>query len=162
MNMSSTTRSATADARDVLGRFATGVTVVTAAAPAGPAGFTCQSFTSLSLDPLLVSLAPARTSRTWPLIRAAGTFCVNVLAEDQRTVSDAFAGSTADRFGSVDWSPGPRGVPLLADACAWFVCELLTEYEGGDHTIAVARVRDFRAGTGDPLVFHHGRYRGLA
>ncbi|MEU6290940.1 flavin reductase family protein [Streptomyces sp. NPDC046988] len=162
MSTPSTVRPASAGARDVLGRFATGVTVVTAATPAGPAGFTCQSFTSLSLGPPLVSLAPARASRTWPLIRRAGTFCVNVLAEDQRAVSDAFARSAADRFASVHWSPGEAGVPVLAGACAWFVCELLTEYDGGDHTIAVARVLGSRAGTGDPLVFHHGQYRSLA
>ncbi len=79
--------------RDVLGHFASGVVVVTAAGPDGPLGFTCQSFASLSLDPPLVSFAPARTSTTWPRIREAGTFCVNVLADDQEALSVGFARS---------------------------------------------------------------------
>src|SRR3712207_8857094 len=73
--------------RDVLGHFASGVTVVTAQGDDGPIGFTCQSFSSLSLDPPLVAIAPARTSRTWPQLRALGRFCVNVLAEDQTELS---------------------------------------------------------------------------
>src|SRR5690349_13725737 len=91
--------------RDVLGHFVSGIVVVTAAGrdidtaagPTGPLGFTCQSFASLSLDPPLVSLSPARTSSTWPRIRAAGRFCVNVLSEDQEHYSEQFARSGADK-----------------------------------------------------------------
>src|SRR3712207_9239244 len=91
--------------RDVLGHFASGVTVVTAQGDDGPVGFTCQSFSSLSLDPPLVVIAPARTSRTWPRLRALGRFCVNVLAEDQSDLSARFARSSADRFAGVPWRP---------------------------------------------------------
>ena len=77
--------------RDVLGHFASGVTVVTAVTTEGPIGFTCQSFSSLSLDPPLVTFAPSRTSRTWPRLREIGRFCVNVLAERQDDVSTKFA-----------------------------------------------------------------------
>ncbi|MFF5499858.1 flavin reductase family protein [Streptomyces aquilus] len=150
--------------RDVLGHFATGVCVVTAAGPEGPVGFTCQSFVSLSLDPPLISFAPARTARTWPLIRAsAAAFCVNVLAEGQEHVGSAFARSGGDRFEGVRWSPGPGGAPLLAGACAWITCELVQEYDGGDHTIVIGRVTALDVEPSRaPLIFHRGRYRALA
>jgi flavin reductase (DIM6/NTAB) family NADH-FMN oxidoreductase RutF len=87
--------------REVLGHFASGVTVVTAMTTDGPIGFTCQSFSSLSLDPPLVAFAPARTSGTWSRLRAAGQFCVNVLAEEQSGLSQAFARSGTDKFAGV-------------------------------------------------------------
>ncbi|MDP9460798.1 MAG: flavin reductase family protein, partial [Actinomycetota bacterium] len=91
--------------RDVLGHFASGVTVVTAVTADGPIGFTCQSFSSLSLDPPLVAFAPARTSRTWPRLREIRRFCVNVLAEGQDAVSQNFARSVPDKFAGVPWTP---------------------------------------------------------
>src|ERR1700689_355253 len=77
--------------REVMGHFATGVTIITAMEDDGPVGFTCQTFVSLSLDPPLVALAPGKSSTTWPRIARAGTFCVNVLAEDQEALSRDFA-----------------------------------------------------------------------
>ncbi|MEX5721144.1 flavin reductase family protein [Geodermatophilus maliterrae] len=148
--------------RDVLGHFASGVTVVTADDGAGPLGFTCQSFSSLSLDPPLVALAPARTSTTWPRLRDIGRFCVNVLAEDQSGLSAAFARSGADKFAGVAWRPSPHGSPVLDDVVAWIDCTLWAEYDGGDHTIVAARVLDLGADPDRrPLLFHRGRY-GLA
>jgi 3-hydroxy-9,10-secoandrosta-1,3,5(10)-triene-9,17-dione monooxygenase reductase component len=148
--------------RDVLGHFASGVVVVTAAGPDGPLGFTCQSFASLSLEPPLVSFAPARTSSTWPRIREVGVFCVNVLADDQQALSAGFARSGVDKFAGVDWRPGPDDAPVLAGTCAWIGCILWREYDGGDHTIVVGRVRDLAADASRlPLLFHRGRY-GLA
>ena len=145
--------------RNVLGHFATGVVVVTAAGPDGPLGFTCQSFASLSLNPPLVSFAPARTSSTWPRIRAVGSFCVNVLAEDQEELSANFARSGVDKFAGVVWRPGPDGAPVLEGVCAWIACTLWREYDGGDHTIAVGEVHDLGADpTRTPLLFHRGRY----
>jgi 3-hydroxy-9,10-secoandrosta-1,3,5(10)-triene-9,17-dione monooxygenase reductase component len=113
--------------RDVLGHFASGVVVVTAwsaggAGPVGPVGFTCQSFASLSLDPPLVTFAPARTSSTWPLIRTASTFCVNVLAADQQELSAGFARRGTDRFAGVAWRLNRFGAPELDGACAWISC----------------------------------------
>ena len=145
--------------RDVLGHFASGVTVVTAQEEHGPIGFTCQSFSSLSLDPPLVAIAPARASRTWPRLRELGRFCVNVLAEDQTALSAQFARSSADKFAGVSWRPSPQGQPVLDDVVAWIDCELWAEYDGGDHTIAVARVLDLGAHSHRrPLLFHRGAY----
>ncbi|MEU3191154.1 flavin reductase family protein [Streptomyces sp. NPDC006992] len=166
--------------RRVLGGFASGVTVVTAPAaehpaertPArgssaaesggapGPAGFACQSFASLSLEPPLVSFMVGRTSTSWPRIARAGVFCVNVLAADQGELCRAFAVSGADKFAGVSHRPAPvTGSPLLAGVAAWIDCEIHTVHTGGDHLIVVGRVRalDAAEDTGDPLVFHRGR-----
>src|SRR5215217_487162 len=139
--------------------FRSGVTVVTALTADGPAGFTCQSFSSLSLDPPLVAFAPARTSRTWPALRAIGRFCVNVLAEGQDEVSQNFARSGTDKFAGVRWSPSAHGSPVLDDVVAWIDGELWAEYDGGDHSIVVARVLDLGADPDRrPLLFHRGSY----
>ena len=145
--------------REVLGHFASGVTVVTALTDAGPAGFTCQSFSSLSLDPPLVAFAPSRTSRTWPRLREIGRFCVNVLAEDQTALSQSFARSGVDKFAGVPWTRSRMGSPVLQDVVAWIDGELWAEYDGGDHTLVVARVLDLGADpTRRPLLFHRGAY----
>ncbi|UOY00612.1 flavin reductase family protein [Blastococcus sp. PRF04-17] len=145
--------------REVMGHFASGVTVVTAVTDAGPIGFTCQSFSSLSLDPPLVAFAPARTSRTWPLLRGIGRFCVNVLAEGQDDVSQNFARSGEDKFAGIPWRPSPHGAPVLEDVVAWIDGELWAEYDGGDHTIVVARVLDLGAHADRrPLLYHRGSY----
>jgi 3-hydroxy-9,10-secoandrosta-1,3,5(10)-triene-9,17-dione monooxygenase reductase component len=145
--------------RDVLGNFASGITVITANTDEGPIGFTCQSFSSLSLDPPLVAFAPARTSRTWPQLREIGRFCVNVLAEDQEDVSRNFACSGPDKFAGVPWAPSAHGSPVLADVVAWIDGQLWAEYDGGDHTIAVARVLDLGARPDRrPLLYHQGSY----
>jgi 3-hydroxy-9,10-secoandrosta-1,3,5(10)-triene-9,17-dione monooxygenase reductase component len=148
--------------REVLGHFASGVVVVTADSPGGPLGFTCQSFSSLSLDPPLISFAPARTSTTWPRIRDVGEFCVNVLADDHEDHSVRFARSGADKFAGVSWRPGPGGAPILDGVAAWIIATLEHEYDGGDHTIVVGRVHALGADpTRAPLLFHRGRYGRL-
>lgn len=151
-----------ASMRDVLGHFCSGVTVITAMGVEGPVGFTCQSFASLSLDPPMVSFAPARTSSSWPRVRAARRFCVNVLADDQEAVSNAFARSGTDKFAGIDWRPSLLGAPVLAGVVAWIDCELWAEHEAGDHTLVAASVIDLGADTArSPLLFHRGAY-GLA
>ncbi|MET3932387.1 flavin reductase family protein [Arthrobacter sp. OAP107] len=145
--------------RNVLGHFATGLTVITAATKNGPAGFTCQSFASLSLEPALVTFSPARTSSTWPLLRRAGRFTVNILPADHQHLAAQFARSGADKFAGVNHSPSPLGNPVLDGALAWVDCELHQEYDGGDHTIVVAAIRALSARTGvDPLLFFKGDY----
>lgn len=145
--------------REVLGHFVSGIVVITATGPDGPLGFTCQSFASLSLDPPLVTFAPARTSTTWPRIRDVGAFCVNVLAADHQDVSAGFARSGGDKFGGVDWRRGPSGAPVLAGVSAWIDCWLWAEYDGGDHTIAIGRVLDLGADPSRlPLLYYRGRY----
>jgi len=150
--------------RDVLGHYASGVTVVTAMAGQEAVGLTCQSFSSVSLDPPLVVFIPARTSRTWPRIREAGRFCVNVLGADQQAVSDRFAGRGAgDRFAGVEWRPAPvTGSPLLAGSHAYVDCTVYAVHEAGDHDLVVGRVHAMgHAEAGEPLLFHRGRYRTL-
>lgn len=154
--------------RRVLGHFASGVTVVTAHAPddpAGPAGFACQSFSSLSLDPPLVTFMVARTSTTWPRIARAGAFCVNILGADQGALCRGFAVSGADKFAGVAHSPAPvTGSPLLHDVPAWVDCRIQAVHTGGDHLIVVGRVEALGAtadedGDGEgPLLFHRGAF----
>ncbi|MEU5977939.1 flavin reductase family protein [Streptomyces sp. NPDC047315] len=151
--------------RRVLGHFATGVTVVTAHDDAGPAGFACQSFSSLSLDPPLIAFMVGRTSTTWPRIARAGSFCVNVLGEEQGELCRGFAVSGADKFAGVAHRPAPvSGAPLLAGVTAWVDCAVHAVHTGGDHLIVVGRVTALGAPTeaGGPLVFHRGRFRRLA
>jgi 3-hydroxy-9,10-secoandrosta-1,3,5(10)-triene-9,17-dione monooxygenase reductase component len=149
------------DMRTVLGSFASGVTVVTAIGDE-PLGFTCQSFASLSLDPPLVALCPARSSVTWPRIREIGRFCVNVLAEDQEALSGRFARSGTGKYAGLRWSPGPSGAPVLEGAVAWVDCTLWAEYAGGDHTVVIGNVRDLSPRpVRPPLLFYRGAYRHL-
>ncbi|WP_328618761.1 flavin reductase family protein [Actinokineospora pegani] len=157
--MQSPTPVASTRMRDVLGHFASGIVVITAAGRNGPVGFTCQSFASLSLDPPLVSFSPARTSSSWPVIRDIGSFGVNVLSADQQDVSAAFARRGADKFAGVPWRPSDNGAPVLDGVCAWLDCTLWNEYDGGDHTIAVGHVHDLAADpTREPLIYHRGSY----
>jgi 3-hydroxy-9,10-secoandrosta-1,3,5(10)-triene-9,17-dione monooxygenase reductase component len=151
--------------RQVLARFATGVVVVTGATEEGPAGLTCQSFSSLSLDPPLVLLSTARSSKTWPRIAATGRFAVNVLAADQEAVSTRFAVSGGDKFAGQGWRPGAYGNPLLDGAIAHVECDIEALHDGGDHLIVVGRVRALEApglDAGSPLVYYRSRYRALA
>lgn len=145
--------------RDVLSRFATGVTIVTAMEREGPVGFTCQSFTSLSLDPPLVALAPAKSSTSWPRIAQAGRFCVNVLAEDQAGLCRSFAVSGGDKFSGVVWHPGVTGAPVLNGSLAWVECELELVHDAGDHELVIGRVvelgMDDRVG---PLLFFRSAF----
>ncbi|MFD0381269.1 flavin reductase family protein [Streptomyces sp. NPDC127112] len=156
-----------AEFRAVLGNFASGVTVITAPAAEGeegPAGFACQSFASLSLDPPLVTFMVARTSTTWPRIARAGVFCVNILGADQGELCRAFAVSGADKFAGVSHRPAPAtGSPQLDDVPAWIDCRIHAVHTGGDHLIVVGRVEAMGAeGEGDPLLFHKGRFGRLA
>jgi 3-hydroxy-9,10-secoandrosta-1,3,5(10)-triene-9,17-dione monooxygenase reductase component len=144
--------------RAVLGHFPSGVTIVTGAVAGVPAGFTCQSFSSLSLDPPLVLILPGRNSSSWPKIEATGRFCVNVLAHDQQDLSTTFARSGTDKFAGVAWTPSALGSPILAGATAWIDCTLYDCHDGGDHIIVVGAVHDLAAEEAPPLVFHRGAY----
>ena len=149
--------------RATLGQFASGVVVATGSLDGEPAGFAAQSFTSLSLDPPLVALCPAKSSRSWPKLRVSGSFCINILAESQRSVSDVFARTGTDKFAELDWRPGTTGSPVLTEALAYVDCELVEEHDAGDHTIAVGRVRDLGILDAErgPLVFFRGAYQLL-
>lgn len=148
--------------RAVMGQFCTGVVVATGMDAEGPAGFAAQSFLSLSLEPPLVALSPARTSRSWPRLRDAGHFCINVLGADQRPICDGFARSGTDKFEGVAWAAGRTGAPVLEGVLAAIECELVAEHDAGDHTLAVGRVLALHQGEGEgdrgPLLFFRGGY----
>jgi 3-hydroxy-9,10-secoandrosta-1,3,5(10)-triene-9,17-dione monooxygenase reductase component len=152
----------TTEYRRVLGHLPTGVTVLTAFAADGtPAGLAANSLTSVSLDPPLILVCPAKTSTTWPAIRAAGTFCVNVMAGHHERLCRRFAQRDVDRFAGVGWHARPAG-PALDDAIAWLQCEITEEHDAGDHTVVLAAVREVEAADGIPLVFFKGRYGTFA
>jgi 3-hydroxy-9,10-secoandrosta-1,3,5(10)-triene-9,17-dione monooxygenase reductase component len=147
--------------REVLGHFATGVTVVTGMDERGAFGFSCQAFSALSLDPPLVMMAPSRTSESWPRIEASGRFCVNVLAEHQEVLSRTFATKGTHKFDGVGWRPSPGGCPVLSEVLAWVDCEVEAVHDGGDHLVVVGRVRGLGTEEGPlrrPLIFYRGGY----
>jgi 3-hydroxy-9,10-secoandrosta-1,3,5(10)-triene-9,17-dione monooxygenase reductase component len=146
--------------RDVLGRFASGVTVVTATSAEQPVGMTCQSFSSVSLDPPLVLFVPAKTSRAWPLIQRSGKFCVNFLAADQAELSNVMASRGIDKFADVKWSPSQAtGSPLLDGVLGYVDCTIHAVHEAGDHYVVIGRVLDLATVDGDdPLLFFQGEY----
>ncbi|GAA1756783.1 flavin reductase family protein [Luedemannella helvata] len=156
-----TDRAGHEDLRRILGLFPTGVAIITTVADAGPAGLVVNSFTSVSLEPPLVGFFPARSSRTWPLIRAAGAFCVNILAADQEPLARVFARPGADRFHGVTWRPAPHtGAPVLDGVLGWIDCTLYDVVATGDHDLALGRVQAAAGGVfAEPLVFHRSRYR---
>jgi 3-hydroxy-9,10-secoandrosta-1,3,5(10)-triene-9,17-dione monooxygenase reductase component len=149
--------------RSVLGRFASGVTIVTSATRSGLVGMTLQSFSALSLRPPLVMFAPAKTSRAWPLIHRTGHFTVNLLAADQEELSTNFAISQADKFAGVDWTPSAEhGDPQLAGCIGWIDCKVHNVHAEGDHYIVVGRVLSLIEGAaGEPLLFYRSGYRQL-
>lgn len=149
--------------RHVMGHFCSGVVVVTSSAAGCAYGMAVQSFTSLSLNPPLVSISPACTSTSWPLIRDTGQFCVNILGRRQEHLSRQFAMSGGDKFAGVDWRPTSVGLPGLTGALARIDCEITAEHPAGDHTIVIGRVLDLhldetREG---PLLFFRGKYAAL-
>jgi len=146
--------------RGTLGQFCSGVVIATGTLRGAPAGFAAQSFTSLSLDPPLIALAPAKTSTSWPKLRDSGSFCINILAASQKPVCDLFARSGIDKFAELSWRPGVTGSPVLAGVLAYIDCDLEAEHDAGDHTIAVGRVRDLEIldPGGAPLLFFRGQY----
>jgi 3-hydroxy-9,10-secoandrosta-1,3,5(10)-triene-9,17-dione monooxygenase reductase component len=127
-------------------------------------GFTCQAFSSLSLEPPRIVLGVSRTSTSWPAIRDRARFCVNVLAQSQSALSERFARSGGDKFTDVEWAESPDGSPRLAGAAAWIDCSLHTEYDGGDHLLVVGEVRrlDAPEAAQEPLLYHRGRYARIA
>ncbi|WP_296607362.1 flavin reductase family protein [Nocardioides sp.] len=149
-----------ADFRRTLAEFASGVTVVAAVDGGDPVGFACQSFTSVSLDPPLVLFCVTSDSRTWPRIRSAGRFSINVLAEDQHDLCTRFGTRTGSRFDGLEWELSRWGTPSLPGALARLHCELHTVHDGGDHRIVVGEVVDLeRSETSEPpMVFFRGRF----
>jgi flavin reductase (DIM6/NTAB) family NADH-FMN oxidoreductase RutF len=148
--------------REVFGRFATGVAVVTSATAAAEGGMTANAVCSLSLDPLLALVCFENNARTLPIVREAGRFGLNVLAAHQEDVARVFASKLpeseklegiAHRFES--------GVPIIDGALSWVACSLRELIAGGDHTIAIGEVVAMGLGEGDPLLWYGGQYHDV-
>jgi 3-hydroxy-9,10-secoandrosta-1,3,5(10)-triene-9,17-dione monooxygenase reductase component len=152
-----------ANFRRVLGRLPTGVVVVTGGDPAAPSGLVVGAFMSVSLDPPLVAVCPAKSSTSWPRLQSAGCFCANVLGERQSALVPVFSKPGADKFGGLEWTPAPAtGAPLLAGVAAWIDCRIEETIEAGDHWLVLARVLALgRQGSGGALVFHGGALKSL-
>jgi flavin reductase (DIM6/NTAB) family NADH-FMN oxidoreductase RutF len=152
--------------RDALGLFPTGVAIVTTVDAQGqPAGITVNSFTSVSLDPPLILVSIARTSRSFDLFNTVEHFAVNLLREEQRHVSSAFASPTADRFGAVKHSPGHANSPLIEAHLVAFECEAFARYDGGDHVLLIGKVLRLNHDPNlppKPLLYYRGQYRELS
>ncbi|MGH9019844.1 MAG: flavin reductase family protein [Acidimicrobiales bacterium] len=146
--------------RDVVGHFATGVAVVTAQTDDGPAGFTCQTFGSLSLSPVLITFSAFSGGHSWPRVRDVGVIAVSVLSEGQADVARAFATTGVDKFALAPWTPGPAGSPLLDGALAHLEGRIVGVTTHGDHDQVVATVEHAQAHPGRPLLYYRGGFAG--
>jgi 3-hydroxy-9,10-secoandrosta-1,3,5(10)-triene-9,17-dione monooxygenase reductase component len=150
------------DFRDVLGRFATGVTVMTSLHDGRPVGMTAQSFASVSLSPPMVLFCPAKTSRAWPLMEEAGFFCVNILAADQEELSVRMATKADEKFDGVAWSPSKSGAPLIDGVLGHVDCTVHAVHDAGDHYVVIGRVQALELGDDEaPLLYYKGGYGGF-
>ncbi len=148
--------------RQALGKFATGVTVITTREDDGtPRGFTANSFTSVSLDPPLILVCIACSAASCDVFTNAGHFAVNILADEQKEISNLFASQRADKFEIADWRASQNGTPLVDGALAWFDAANHQVVDAGDHVILIGRVTDFGSREGQPLGYFSGNYFNL-
>jgi len=149
--------------RKALGHFVTGVTVVTTRCAMGtPQGITANSFTSVSLDPPLVSVNLSRTLASFQHFRSCRAFAVHLLGADQQSTSSRFAAHGTDKWSELDYGRGIMGVPILPDRLGVFVCSFYASYEAGDHEILIGKVENFEINTdAEPLAFFKGNYHGV-
>lgn len=148
--------------KEVLGHYATGLVIVTAATPEGPAGFTCQSFGSLSLEPPLVVFAAGSDGRSWARVRGNDVVGISILAAHQEPTARRFATSGVDKFDGIVWERGPDGSPLLDGALAHLEGRVSVVATHGDHDVAVVEVTYVHARAGRPLIYFRGGFGELA
>ena len=152
--------------RQVMGQFATGITVVTTHLNGKNYGFTANSFTSASLEPPLVLFCLNKTSEGCQEFIESGCFAINILAHNQTEISNRFANSKLEphqRFEGLAIEQAKTGSPILQNTMGWFDCQLKTHYDGGDHWIFIGEVVDlFRSEENEPLIYFGGKYRSLA
>jgi flavin reductase (DIM6/NTAB) family NADH-FMN oxidoreductase RutF len=146
--------------REVFGRFATGVAVITSTGSRGAGGMTANALCSLSLDPLLALVCFENRARTLPIVRESGRFGVNVLTSDQEDLAGVFASKLpeAEKLDGVEHRI-EYGVPLIEGTLAWAACDLRELIAGGDHTIGIGEVVALGLGEGEPLLWYAGTYR---
>ena len=145
--------------RDFFGQLPTGVTAIVARGSGGPVGLVVGTFSSVSLDPPLVSFMVAKNSRSWSAVRAEGRFTANILASDQRTLSQTLAGWSPDKFRSVTFDEGEEQV--VSGCLAWAICTFDREIEAGDHAIVLASPQALTvARSTRPLIFFQRAYHG--
>lgn len=150
------------DFKGALAHFCTGVVIITGHDGVTPAGFTCQSFTAVSLNPPLILICPSRTSVSWPVIRAGGHFGVNILSSAQQTIAQRFAVSGGNKFAGISWRPGVDGCPRIDRCVAYVECRISSELPAGDHTIVLGLVLQFQLGDrAAPLLFYRSAYTKL-
>ncbi|WP_433113708.1 flavin reductase family protein [Micromonospora sp. CA-246542] len=153
-----------AEYRKAMGRYPTGVSVISTLHQGLPHGMTVNSFTSVSLDPLMLLFCASPRSRTLSLVLAENRFAVSVLAADQENIARRFSNSPVeDRFAGLPWRKSPGEQPLLDQAVAWFDCVVTDVVPGGDHRIVIATVTGFWEAREEcsPLIFHRGRFVSL-
>jgi flavin reductase (DIM6/NTAB) family NADH-FMN oxidoreductase RutF len=149
--------------RQALGRFASGVTVVTCKSDAGnPLGLTVSAFSSLSLEPPLVLICIDTRASVYEDLKEGSFFAVNVLAQDQESVSRRFASRDTDRFKGLGYREGKTGAPLIDGALAFIECRLVHSCPGGDHTIFVGQVESSEVNDGKPLLYFRGGYASIS
>jgi flavin reductase (DIM6/NTAB) family NADH-FMN oxidoreductase RutF len=147
--------------RQVMGHFASGVTVITTEQGGRLYGMTVSSFCSLSLQPPLVLICITTALATHTALAEAGMFAVNILSQSQEHLSRLFSSRIDDKFEQVGWHRGPRGLPLLDGSLASFECQITDRLSGGDHTIFVGEVLSADVREGQPLLYYRGGYHGL-
>lgn len=150
--------------REALGHYASGITVITSHSDGEPLGFTCQSFYSVSMNPPLVSFSVMSRSASYPGIRQAGRFAVNILSGEQVGISNQFARRGTDKWQGVDWQASPLGNPIIAGSLHWLDCEIHAEHAAGDHLIVIGEVKALnlqQAAATRPLLYYKGQYCNL-
>lgn len=151
--------------REALGHYASGITVITSQLEGEPIGFTCQSFYSVSMSPPLVSFSVMSTSASYPKIRQAGRFVVNILSGEQVKISNQFARRGSDKWHGVDWQQSPLGNPIIPGSLHWLDCEIHAEHAAGDHLIVIGEVKALSlqdTAATQPLLYFKGQYCNLA
>ena len=153
-----------AEFRQVLSRWASGVSIVTTQGSSGKSGTTVSAFTSVSLEPPLILICFDQASQTLATIAQSRRFCVNILSEGQQELSNRFAKPASDdeRFAGVVLQEEVAAGPRLAGAVACLDCDLDSEFVAGDHQILIGRVVQTRLGEGRPLLYFRGGYCALA
>ena len=151
--------------REALGHYASGITVITSQLDGEPIGFTCQSFYSVSTSPPLVSFSVMASSASYPKIRQAGRFVVNILSGEQAGISNQFARKGTDKWHAVEWQQSPLGNPIIAGSLHWLDCKIHAEHAAGDHLIVIGEVKALSlqaTPVTQPLLYFKGQYCNIA